>query len=211
MQVNYQQREINLKIVYAGPDQAGTSAVFADNYTNLASLLNRAEIRERFQQGLPENVAYNLVPARVIDRAQAKQLPGIGGAKFPLNRHLFMMIQAKIKDVIPSERDFIKAFIRFEYLFGLAVALDPYGGITDGSYFWDEYLRYCRSRNKLYVTAETDREITSETKNGAEWAPYAADVFGDIGWTEFLEFKKEADTKIIKRLNEDFPMWKIDR
>jgi len=195
----------SLIYLYAG----GIAATHQENYENLGSMFNRAKIRERLHYRMPESVVYNLVPARVIDPRQAEQLPGIGNAATPLNRHLYMMLSPKIKKAVPHKQDFTTAFVRFEYLFALADARIE-GGIPAGSYYWEDYLISCRSRGKPYITTATDREIAALEGSGAEWKPYKAGVFGEIDWREFLLFKHETDVKLIKQLNWFYPDLKIE-
>jgi hypothetical protein len=69
-----------LLLLYAG----GLAAVAGEKYENLAALLRKASVRDPvIRRAVP--AAFALVPYRIIDREDAKRLPGIGNHYTPIS------------------------------------------------------------------------------------------------------------------------------
>src|SRR6185503_20571036 len=84
---------------------------------------------------------------RVIDERTAKELPPVKAHHFPMSDHLFGVLREPLKRVIKLDSEYEEAFLRFEYLFGLASAFANkkfgLGGVYApvGSYMWERNLR----------------------------------------------------------------------
>jgi hypothetical protein len=179
-----------LLFLYAG----GIAAVAGNKYATVVSLIRDVKIKVSETQG---NVpaAFQLVPYRVIDERTAKQLPPVRAHHFPMSDHLFSILREPLKRVIKLQSEYEEAFLRFEYLFGLASAFanEKYGlgGVCApvGSYMWERNIR-----RPPHIYDVTDEELR---KDKQAWPPFKAGIF-DGTYDEFLELKRQADESIKK-------------
>jgi hypothetical protein len=102
----------------------GVTAVASGNYGFLCHIF---ELKISRQRDRPEqNVAEILTTLEAMDRSHQQQfLPGRQREFTPLNNYLFEALRLSIRDYIPDDNGYDRAFDAFEYLLGLA-----YGNAT---------------------------------------------------------------------------------
>jgi hypothetical protein len=111
-----------------------------------------------------------------MEQSVGRLLPGLDQRKTPVSDHLFVKLREPLREYLPRDEDYQKAFDRFEYLLGLVHAdlnrLEWKPGCwwgPVGCFIW-------RSAYEGGGISETiSAEIEAE---GADWAPLKAGLFG---------------------------------
>lgn len=159
---------------------AGITAVAGEKYETLASLIHKTKLRaSRGHSNSPQTPAYLLIPARVIDRDEAKKIPQIGRFYTPINQYLYRILREPLREVILNDEAYDDAFLRFEYLFAL-VAMDIYHEkvssfvVPEGSYGWKNWITRDSAFDRSYIWNLTTQELETE---GDNWQPLLSGVF----------------------------------
>jgi len=172
----------------------GISALAAERYDNLASILLTRIGTSRFDDALSELVLAIGKTILELNRIEAfKQLPGQERQYVPRSEYLFKLLQPMLDDLLFLGRDYENYFDRFEVLLALVYAdlEKQYGKL----HFWCPVGRFAwkfrdtRTNNPLKeIIEEADREKDS-------WGPIKAGLFSE----DYSRFKDVA-SNIIKFL-----------
>jgi hypothetical protein len=95
---------------------AGIGAVAGSRYGNLRAILVDPRIREPSRT---QPAAIALAPGNVLELEVARRLPGMERRYTPVSDWLFAVCRDWLRDVIPSDDDYLQAFDRYEFLMGL--------------------------------------------------------------------------------------------
>ena len=171
-----------LLLLYVG----GIAAIATAKYDLFASLLTKVTVR-----GLNEDrlAVFELETWQVMNEGIAKQLPGLERHKTPLSDRLFALLREPLRDYLPDDVQYERAFDRFEYLRALVQAdlNEKRGNATYGQvgrFSW---------KMERSSGVNTVREIQAEfEKAGESWPPLLAMLF-DGSEARFATIKREYD------------------
>jgi hypothetical protein len=105
----------SLRLLYAG----GISTIVASQYNNFAALLTLPRYLED-EAEIP--LALKLAPNIVINKNGAEKIFNMERHITPVSAHLQQLLRESFIEYLPEEKQYIKLFDRFEYLFSLVYA-----------------------------------------------------------------------------------------
>jgi len=149
-----------LVLFYGG----GIAAVAKDRYDILYDLFTQPRVRDGHNStSIIEGLFENLRPDVF------KVMPGLGRKKLPLSEHLFATLRESLKDLIPDDEGYGRAFDRFEALQSLTAA-DTFKWAVPGAFMY-------RSGNRFGggSLAEIKEE---QRKMGENWTLFKVGYFG---------------------------------
>ena len=146
----------------------GILALYAGNYGTLHAIFERPKIW-RHENEEPFCLYVNI--HRVMPREVGKHLPGMKQRYAPASEYLHESLRPVLKNALPDERVYTKAFDRFEYFFSLVFAhmrlqnKDMRLWTPVGSYGW----RHDSIGEQIFQEAKVA---------GSSWGPISAGFFG---------------------------------
>jgi uncharacterized caspase-like protein len=176
---------------------AGVSALAADNYDNLATMLLARVGSSRSSR---TSMSLTLATGEAIldlNRTDAfKQLPGHERYFVPRSEYMFKLLQPPLDDLLFLGRDYEQAFDRFEVLFALVHADLEY---VDRSHVWGPVGRFGWKYRKEGGDNPL-KDVVSEAEQQKEsWGPLRAGFFGG-DYSRFAQIATEYSSEI-SRLN----------
>lgn len=174
-----------LILIYAG----GISSIVSGRYYNLAALLTKPKLLIENQYS---PLIHFLVPHEIIEKTMAERIFNDRNAYTPVNNHLLLLLREPFKEFIPEEKDYIRYFDRFEYLFAL---INADVNEKESGRIWGPIGCFGWKRNKAILD-----EITLEIKEqGNDWSLIKEGLFnGSI--ERLMDIKSNFD-KSIRKLN----------
>ena len=167
----------------------GVASVWRGRYEFLKAVLLMSTRSDH--RGETEAMAQSLYHHEIVHEGAAGVLfPHPGGKKYktPLSMYLENLLRSHFADLIPSDREYIEAFDRFEYLVSLVLADLPGPPYFSGGCFQWRYLG-----GKPFVEV-VDQEI-NEAQEG--WPPLQAGLFGGS-----LERLREVKSAVEERVRQ---------
>lgn len=157
---------------------AGTAAAAAGNFEVIASLL-RARLPystgtySRPDQMQPVPVVLN--GPEVLDEADINKVLNIDGKRrtdyyAPASVYLQTVLRPLLKDLVPDDQEFERAFDTFEALLALRFVVDGGAGLPRGSYNY-------RGRRSFFLPGVPERLKADLEAEGPRWGPVAGKVF----------------------------------
>lgn len=172
-----------LLLLYGG----GIASVAAGRYSTLATLSTRPIFRDVVEE-------YSLI-LRIHDpppaaEEYAEHLPGAGGSNISMSDHLFEVLREPLREFLPDDVKYERAFHRFEYLHAL-VFTDLYEK-KHGKFKCRPVGRYLRTE-RLTPHRSVLKAVQIELgKYGHKWPILQAGLF-DGNQTRFVVVKMEFD------------------
>ena len=155
---------------------AGVSAVAANNYQTLATILIKPRVKNT--EGKNEEICCQIYPHNVMVKNLASLLPNLKNHHTPLNDHIYDKLRGPLRDFLPRDEDYQNSFDRFEYLLGLVhvdltrqnLASGGWWGPV-GCFAWrnNEFVQENGMAHKFEVELEAE---------GPNWGPLKAGLFG---------------------------------
>jgi len=187
------ERYVALILLYS----AGISAMLANNYHSLMSLLIEAQCNvgsEKYPLVL-EISAWD-----TMDVVLAHKLLGHEDNITPLSEHLMEILKDPLSEITTSPSSYEECFDRFEYFFALvradmAQSIDRSVNFAVGRFVWKHLVRI--RENKVFKSGVA-KDVDVEAHNaGNSWPPLQAGFFGgQIG--KFARIKNQFDRSLEK-------------
>jgi hypothetical protein len=155
---------------------AGIAALATENYLALKAILVGTKIGDGYAD--EATLVSVLYPSQVIDKTNARVLEGFENHKTPGSALLCQRLREPLREFLPTEKLYLAAFDRFEYMFGLIHADltqdDWKGGWWGpiGCYIW----RNGGLRNEAGPSKKIDRELE---RDGEHWCPLKTGMFNN--------------------------------
>jgi hypothetical protein len=170
----------------------GIAAVAAGRYATLVSLLTRGR---SMREGTEKNLWFRSAGADshpLYEDARTAIEGNPGHPVFKISHHIQNLLRPTFADYLPSEHEYLKAFVRFEYLAALVFA-DYYEKEhpTRGS-VWVPLGRYAERYETLFPKVQTEIE-----QKGTEWPLLKAGAF-DGSLDRLLSLKAKLDDWVPK-------------
>lgn len=155
---------------------AGISAVAANNYQTLATILIKP--RAKNTEGKNEAICCQIYPHNVMVKDIASLLPNLENHHTPLNDHIYDELRGPLRDFLPRDEDYQNSFDRFEYLLGLVHVDLTRQNLTGGG--WRGPVGCFAWRNSEFdqedgMAHKFEIELEAE---GPNWGPLKAGLFG---------------------------------
>jgi hypothetical protein len=155
---------------------AGLSAMASDNFAVITAIFS-AYIEDKGTGRERDLLVDRLAPPRVMQKHVGNLLGGREKQYTPTNEHLFEILREPLREFLPSDEEYERAFDRFELLLSLQAGSGPATWFPMGRFGWKATHRWYNST--------LEREIGMPNgKIDPEWAPIKAGMFG--GSTERL-------------------------
>jgi hypothetical protein len=159
---------------------AGVACIAGSKYETLRTLLFEPKIREN-----SEKVAliFAVYPGSVLETQAGQLLPGMERRYTPVSDYLHGRLREPLRQVVPEDPLYERAFDRFEYLLGLIYAdAEEQARIAahaqDGERVWGPVGRFgwkARHGFEHSVAKEIEEEVD---QLGGNWPPVRAGLFG---------------------------------
>jgi hypothetical protein len=182
-----------LLLMYGG----GIASISAQNYTNLATLLNTRLGDHISGRGTQEAISATVSGMLEVDRNEMfKRLPGYERNYVPRSEYLFKTVQPTIEDLLSLGRSYEELYDRFEIFYALT-----YGDIEDrkGNHFWGPPGRFGWKVSRGQHGNPYAALLEEAEKAGSTWPPLRSGLFGG-SIERFNEVAQRYNAELLSKL-----------
>lgn len=186
-----------LLLLYAG----GIASIASKNYYNLYAIAIEAKCGNRAEYGRQTSIGKNIYNYSVFDtKSIAERVLNMNNKYTPISDYIHYYLRGFMKEIIPLDLNYDRAFDYFEYMLGLINIDRNYSTFKEGKKsIWGPIGRFCWG----YVYNQTESPVNLVSleldKLGDEWLPLKYGLF-DGKKERVIEIKQRYD-EFLKTVN----------